>query len=877
MLRFPTSIPLRTAEFNEFKESILSAQKNSQAAQAPTQSSATQQSSGDQAFERNNQPVRAPSTKKQEEHGLPSVPSLSSIGVASMDGRANAYVPSGTLHPYFQINHPKSTRLCRMIAIPICIYLALATIERRSFLPLDKYIHFNFGFVTMPTFHLICLSFIFGFHQGPVFKSEVELFNQNAQDQAEGRDEHHGADQQTEKGAHHPKPLASHSSNQSRNRKSKSKSSRGKKCNDTTEEKQKGSSPADQTSITKNDPTKTSVDKTPPIGELARWVAALFMNPRGLICVWAPPENVNGGNALLVSIRFALGVEVVVNSNGDFDHFLFERIGLPPLRIIKLVSDRRMKDSQLKESRGAYSGFALAGGLFNILEISIISLLRVILPKNNSLRPDPLNPYNYPPLFNTPWLRTSLTEFGVKAVFRHHFLFCGAQPMYKIFHIFGPTIGKLAAVMGAMGLSAAMHEFCLVAVSEIDPTFSSSRMFLRLINSTRKHKKTLSNWPPEFLDRWVGYGLLLLSFSMEDPWSMLKSQQQELTQTQRKEFINTPRRTTEKAKSPDEMAKRKKNRTHKKGKEAATAAAATSTKSPKSFIIKSTRAHHTSASATRSPHHSTSLNLLVKDFRKVMEPNTASHLRGPTLTFKILRFSLMIDILNADKHARSPGAEFKTEPLLVQTRRVVLLSYNPTTRTIDFRHFLITVKPIGEGGPGSTASSSGFTGDRSENTEDGNQSDYDGLSSEGEDESEGEEAEDRRVQLPQNYLGRGNIKNTKKAIRLKEIGPRMELGLIKIEQGLAVEMYYIMNSSKGEDQKIKKKIKEKETLKSKRKKEQEENVKKKAMEKEAKKKPDKKAPKQADDQSAGQEGEANEEEADNDDDRRGGGGGKRNR
>lgn len=37
--------------------------------------------------------------------------------------------------------------------------------------------------------------------------------------------------------------------------------------------------------------------------------------------------------------------------------------------------------------------------------------------------------------------------------------------------------------------------------------------------------------------------------------------------------------------------------------------------------------------------------------------------RGPTLTFKILRYSLMIDVLNSDKHPRSPGAEFKTEPL----------------------------------------------------------------------------------------------------------------------------------------------------------------------------------------------------------------------
>lgn len=297
--------------------------------------------------------------------------------------------------------------------------------------------------------------------------------------------------------------------------------------------------------------------------------------------------------------------------------------------------------------------------------------------------------------------------------------------------------------------------------------------------------------------------------------------------------------------------------------------------------------------------------------------------RGPTLTFKILRYSLMVDILNTDKHPRSPGAEFKTEPLLilnnfnpdpsataedtnrlnlltttfrnlfpqikvheiqlVQTRRVVLLSYNPTTRTIDFRHYLITVKPIGVSkalkklmqgvsvpsqqtdeksdkknkrlldlgsiedvaeyllgrtkGPGSVASSSGFTGAKSENTDDANQSDYDGLSSEGEEESEGE-GNERRVELPQNYLGRGNIKNTKKAIKLREIGPRMEWGLIKIEQGLGggdILYHELIKKSKSEDQKIKQKLKEKEKLKAQRRKEQEENVKKKASEKEAKK------------------------------------------
>ncbi|KAH9463999.1 hypothetical protein MJO29_002444 [Puccinia striiformis f. sp. tritici] len=89
MLRFPTSIPLRTAEFNEFKESILSAQKNSQAAQAPTQSSATQQSSGDQAFERERKELRERAQKsKAERIGLPRAyhtPSLNDQLTESLD------------------------------------------------------------------------------------------------------------------------------------------------------------------------------------------------------------------------------------------------------------------------------------------------------------------------------------------------------------------------------------------------------------------------------------------------------------------------------------------------------------------------------------------------------------------------------------------------------------------------------------------------------------------------------------------------------------------------------------------------------------------------------------------------------------------------
>ncbi|XP_015776839.1 PREDICTED: suppressor of SWI4 1 homolog [Acropora digitifera] len=51
-------------------------------------------------------------------------------------------------------------------------------------------------------------------------------------------------------------------------------------------------------------------------------------------------------------------------------------------------------------------------------------------------------------------------------------------------------------------------------------------------------------------------------------------------------------------------------------------------------------------------------------------------------------------------------------------------------------------------------------------------------------ESEGEEPGDSRITLPQDVPGRGNIKAQQSAIRLTELGPRMRLKLIKIEEGI---------------------------------------------------------------------------------------------
>jgi ribosome biogenesis protein SSF1/2 len=181
---------------------------------------------------------------------------------------------------------------------------------------------------------------------------------------------------------------------------------------------------------------------------------------------------------------------------------------------------------------------------------------------------------------------------------------------------------------------------------------------------------------------------------------------------------------------------------------------------------------------------------------------------------------------------------------LASARRVVLLSYNSETHTIDFRHFLISVRPVGVSRPirkivaGSTANKAlplgsrkrersmsvgssddegayGGTGvgargkgvldlGRAEDISDyvlrhegmgfvtsdsemSDQSDGGGSQS---GHSSGSEEDERRgkVRLAGDYVGRGNrgngVKGEKRAVRLVELGPRMELGLIKVEEGV---------------------------------------------------------------------------------------------
>lgn len=166
-------------------------------------------------------------------------------------------------------------------------------------------------------------------------------------------------------------------------------------------------------------------------------------------------------------------------------------------------------------------------------------------------------------------------------------------------------------------------------------------------------------------------------------------------------------------------------------------------------------------------------------------PNSSPHLSLVMKTFQSLFPPL------------SPGTVS-----LPSVRRVVLISYNAEKGTIDFRHYLISVKPYGVskrvqkvlGGVASSSkrsASSGFLDLGNERDvadfllrRKGEPDPGGGYESAASDVSSVAGDEGDTVSLASDYVGRNNKKGQKKAIKLEEIGPRMELRLIKITEGL---------------------------------------------------------------------------------------------
>lgn len=153
---------------------------------------------------------------------------------------------------------------------------------------------------------------------------------------------------------------------------------------------------------------------------------------------------------------------------------------------------------------------------------------------------------------------------------------------------------------------------------------------------------------------------------------------------------------------------------------------------------------------------------------------------------------------------------------LSSARRVVLVAYNAERGTVDWRHFRITVKPYGvsrrvrrvlQGTTGGTSAGTGAVLDlgnerdvadyvlrlhgvarsRSSASVDGGGGDggYETATSEVSSVVGGEDVEEEDVvSLAEDYVGRNNRKGQKRAVRLDEIGPRMEIKLVKITEGV---------------------------------------------------------------------------------------------
>ncbi|KAI8574104.1 hypothetical protein RHMOL_Rhmol01G0328700 [Rhododendron molle] len=215
----------------------------------------------------------------------------------------------------------------------------------------------------------------------------------------------------------------------------------------------------------------------------------------------------------------------------------------------------------------------------------------------------------------------------------------------------------------------------------------------------------------------------------------------------------------------------------------------------------------------------------VTHFLILSKTETAPYLRvartpqGPTLTFKIREYSLAVDVAHSQVRPRCPQDLFKNPPLifhplffqivlsgfgtgeqhlklttimfqnifpgidintvkLSSCERIVLLNYNKETKLIDFRHYSIRLQPVGVSRRIRKFVQNHQVPDLRSLQD---VSDFVTKAGYGSESEADEEA--ATVSLPSD-LGRVNRASTKSAVKLQEIGPRMTLQLMKVEEGL---------------------------------------------------------------------------------------------
>ncbi|KAH6813946.1 PETER PAN-like protein [Perilla frutescens var. frutescens] len=219
----------------------------------------------------------------------------------------------------------------------------------------------------------------------------------------------------------------------------------------------------------------------------------------------------------------------------------------------------------------------------------------------------------------------------------------------------------------------------------------------------------------------------------------------------------------------------------------------------------------------------------IKDFLNVAGPMGVTHFlilsktesspylrvartpQGPTLTFKIHDYSLAADIVKSQLRPRCHKDLFQNPPLIVLSgfgtgeqhlklatimfqnifpaidintvklsscQRIVLLNYNKDTKRIDFRHYSVRLQPVGVSRRVRKFVQNHQVPDLSSLKDVSEFLTRAGYGSESEVDDEA-----ATVSLPAD-LGRVNRASNKSAVKLQEIGPRMTLQLVRIEEGL---------------------------------------------------------------------------------------------
>ncbi|XP_030532495.1 peter Pan-like protein [Rhodamnia argentea] len=207
----------------------------------------------------------------------------------------------------------------------------------------------------------------------------------------------------------------------------------------------------------------------------------------------------------------------------------------------------------------------------------------------------------------------------------------------------------------------------------------------------------------------------------------------------------------------------------------------------------------------------------VTHFLMLSKTETAPYLRvartpqGPTLTFKIKEYSLVADVAQSQLRPRSPKDLFKNPPLIVLSgfgtgeqhlklttimfqnifpaidintvklsscQRIVLLNYNKETKLVDFCHYSIRLQPVGVSRRIRKFVQNHQVPDL-RNLQD--VSDFVTKAGYG---SESEADDEAATVTLASDLGRVNQASSKSAVKLQEIGPRMTLQLVKVEEGL---------------------------------------------------------------------------------------------